>query len=426
MPQNVLHVFFNNEPCGILESVSHGHAGYHLEFSYLPNWKKFPLSPHLPLGEIHSGYPVWYFFRNLMPEGKLLEVVACAMNMSQQDVFRFLSAFGKDCPGAISLHRESSLPAPSYVSLDIERLRRYLPDGPPDPKAEYISAGPQKLYFFGGKPRMSLAGAKDKLGIALDSDGSFLLPEGSAPSTHIIKSACSAEYPYCVLNEHIIMSLAHRMGLPVARTEIISIPEKILLVERFDRKDGKRIHQIDGCQFFGELPDRKYESTVLGPVGLNAEHFFEFARACNAEEIVLRWLIFNFLSGNTDCHAKNISCFVNENGYELTPFYDLLCTAVYGQYEMAFSIGGEDHLGLIDRDRWQELALTCKLDEDSLFTTMLEMASAMPEAFRELKDSLSLSEDERAFASELEKLIQKQCQQAAQYAVLNSAPCPAP
>lgn len=42
-------------------------------------------------------------------------------------------------------------------------------------------------------------------------------------------------------------------------------------------------------------------------------------------------------------HAKNISLQTLENGtITLTPLYDLICTAIYGDYRMALKIDGRD------------------------------------------------------------------------------------
>jgi serine/threonine-protein kinase HipA len=49
---------------------------------------------------------------------------------------------------------------------------------------------------------MSLAGAQEKLGLRIEADGALFLPEGSAPSTHIVKPEnASADFPYCPAND---------------------------------------------------------------------------------------------------------------------------------------------------------------------------------------------------------------------------------
>jgi len=44
---------------------------------------------------------------------------------------------------------------------------------------------------------------------------------------------------------------------------------------------------------------------------------------------LLKWALFNFLIGNADSHAKNLSFLYAGGTIRLAPFYDLLSTAVY-------------------------------------------------------------------------------------------------
>jgi serine/threonine-protein kinase HipA len=58
--------------------------------------------------------------------------------------------------------------------------------------------------------------------------------------------------------------------------------------------------------------------------------------------LLIRWGLFNWLFGNSDAHAKNISLvFDPTRGIRLTPFYDLACTRVYKSLDrqLAMSVG---------------------------------------------------------------------------------------
>lgn len=417
-----LFVYHDHVRVGTLKARSLREGGYLLLFSYDPHWRRFPLSPHLPLGQTSQGAPVWNFFLNLLPEGHVLEDVAYRMNLRVHDVFGFLRQFGRDCPGAISLLSPDTEPEARafYVPIEVERLRRHLPDGPTDAKREY-SRQSGRLFMFGGKPRMSLAGAQDKLGVMLSPEGEFLLPEGTAPSTHILKSSCGKEFPFCVLNEHLIMRLASSIGLPVPRSKMLRLPEPVYVIRRFDRKrEGRqwfRLHQIDMCQFFDVPNGMKYEegSYTYAPEGLTLKDCFTFARAMSEPEKacqdVLKWCCYNYLVGNTDAHAKNISALVDEQGLHPAPFYDLLCVRAYGdEYtRMAFSIGGEDHLSLINEDCWRGMAKECGLTQEKVLAELHFQASRLPEAFSNLVVQETLSEEEREFAERIRNTINDQC-----------------
>ena len=111
---------------------------------------------------------------------------------------------------------------------------------------------------------MSLAGAQEKLGLRIDAHGAMFLPEGSAPSTHIVKPEnASADFPHCPANEFFCMRLAHELKVPVPAVGLLHLPEPLYVIERFDRAPldkspetaaGRafgRLHQIDLCQALG-------------------------------------------------------------------------------------------------------------------------------------------------------------------------------
>lgn len=416
-----LWVYHDQQKVGELTARPLQEGGYLLVFMYDPSWKGFPLSPHLPLGEISKGAPVWNFFLNLLPEGHVLEDVAYRMNLRIHDVFGFLRHFGRDCAGALSLLLPEEEPSAgdTCTPIEVERLRRYLPDGPRDPKREYGEPG--LLFMYGGKPRMSLAGAQNKLGVRLTPEGTLFLPEGTAPSTHILKSSCHNDFPFCVLNEYLVMQLAATIGLPVPQVTMLRLPEPVYLVERFDREkqngQWKRLHQIDMCQYFDAPNTMKYEEGAYqyAPKGLTLKDCFAFARSMrNPDEAiknVLKWTCFNFLTGNTDAHAKNIAALVDESGLRPAPFYDLLCVRAYGDAytNMAFCIGGEDHLSLIDRECWLDMAEECGVSSSDVFAELKAQVQRLPHAFTELVAQEELSSEEQNFVEEMLQVIEAQC-----------------
>lgn len=72
---------------------------------------------------------------------------------------------------------------------------------------------------------------------------------------------------------------------------------------------------------------------------------------------LFRWLVFNIVVGNDDCHLKNLSFHVSSDGIELARHYDLLCTGAYNtktfadengmwnQVPMAFALPGAKTFG---------------------------------------------------------------------------------
>jgi serine/threonine-protein kinase HipA len=94
----------------------------------------------------------------------------------------------------------------------------------------------------------------------------------------------------------------------------------------------------DACQVLGRWPGDKYViSTEDAIAGL--------ARCCRAPGVaaleLYRLLVFAYLSGNGDLHAKNLAILRDQQGeWRVTPAYDLPSSAVYGDRTMALPIGG--------------------------------------------------------------------------------------
>jgi len=90
--------------------------------------------------------------------------------------------------------------------------------------------------------RLSLAGAQSKTGWFLPrgkdakkaGSGDWMLPLGSAPSTHIVKIA-STKHPDLPFNELICMTAASAAGLEIARSEASDTIPGAFFSERYDR-----------------------------------------------------------------------------------------------------------------------------------------------------------------------------------------------
>jgi hypothetical protein len=112
------------------------------------------------------------------------------------------------------------------------------------------------------------------------------------------------------------------------------------VVQRYDRVNvvGNIVglHQIDGCQLLGHGAGWKYQRQgSLASIPKLVEALRDLpVRAVDLLQ-VQRWVMFNYLIGNADAHAKNLSVLVDDKGYRLAPFYDLLCVKAYGDDGLA-------------------------------------------------------------------------------------------
>ena len=307
------------------------------------------------------------FFEGLLPERGIREDIARNLRISEQNSFALLSAIGRDAAGAVVLLPENEEPSTAGTidwlsDQQLVELIRRLPTSP------LGVSGTSKI-------RLSLAGLQRKAVLVRSGDGTFGLPNESAPSTHILKPQYpDTEYNNLVYNEAFCMRVAECVGLSVARTELIFVGESpCLLVERFDRStDGEtriRLHQEDLCQALGIVPGLKYEGE--GGPGFRAifELLGDVSYRAGADVLALiRAIAVNFVLGNNDAHGKNFALLFGESGLQLAPLYDIVSTAVYPEVEnsLAMSIGTELNATAVGSADLLELARECHLNPRQL------------------------------------------------------------
>jgi len=368
-----------------------GGLGYDSEsslftFEYTIQWLGAPdsyaISPSLPLEPV-AGEPqesrsraIRYFFDNLLPEGRALEDAAARYNVSKSNLVGLLIHLGKETTGAIrvALHGTrddiGAAPNPMLRQLPHEEMSKRIKTRPFEP-----------FSIWDGKVRLSIAGFQDKIAVFKEGESWSLVEGGGLASTHILKpDPLSRNLPGLTSNEFFCMRLAKNVGIPVAPVRLVHVPEPILEIERFDRvaSDGRvrRLHAIDGCQALGLFRELKTERWLGNGEdvknireGASLPKIFGFLSNTRnptlARVTMLRLTIFNVLTGNTDAHAKNFSFFSNENGFSMTPAYDLV--SVLGvnnerlEDEFAMAIGDaftEDELSPF---QWAEMAASCGL-----------------------------------------------------------------
>jgi serine/threonine-protein kinase HipA len=263
---------------------------------------------------------------------------------------------------------------------------------------------------------MSLAGAQEKLGLHIDTNGAMFLPEGSAPSTHIVKPEnASADFPHCPANEFFCMRLAQELKVPVPAVGLLHLPEPLYIIERFDREPlekseekgaawaFRRIHQIDLCQAIGVAPSKKYESEG----GLSLHHLFGVLqggfmdRPIVAANAVVQWVAFNYLIGNLDAHAKNIAFLMRGHKAAVAPFYDMLCVEAYlPKQTMSMSIAGENKPGWVEGAHWDAMAYEAGVAPRLVRGVLSRMSADLPEAISRVIGDERLLPTERDFLRE--------------------------
>lgn len=308
-------------------------------FEYDTSWSQrpeaFDLAPGLPRCEtVHvdsdTAGPVQWFFENLLPEEALRLALEKEASINEEDSFALLRWLGAECTGSVSLFpNERALPtAHGLVPLPYEKLSSRIVNL----DLATLTAGAPK--------RAALAGAQHKLPVVYQ-DGHFYEPVGATLSTHILKPNHPDRdaYPASVVNEYLTMRLAKAVGLPVPNVYMLYVPEPVYLVERFDRLQdepgqfgarqslgAQRKHIIDACQLLNQPRSFKYSGASIHTLNGIIEATTDKA---STRLLLYRWLVFNVLMANDDCHLKNLSFFVSAEGIRLAPHYDLLSTGAY-------------------------------------------------------------------------------------------------
>ncbi|MCE8018942.1 type II toxin-antitoxin system HipA family toxin [Halomonas sp. MCCC 1A11036] len=391
-------------------------------FEYDSEWQAFghAISHSLPLEKrtwLPEEQTAHRWFGNLLPEEQARAALLKRLAIPDDD-FALLEAIGGDCAGALTILPPDQVPTRQRdtTPLALDKLAQWAAF-----RDRYALMGSE-----GGdpRPRLSLAGAQDKIPVLLEN-GELKLPRGATPSSHILKFAVDGR-DLIVLNELFLNTLARLTGLACPTTTVGQAEgHPYLLVERYDRAgigtpELRRVHQEDFCQAMGLSRIDKYQL----PNGPRFAQCIATARqACRPSaaslQHLLHWQIFNVLVGNTDGHAKNISLLQDERGqWQVAPAYDLVGTLVLGYHrDLAFSIGDQvNSQQLLPRD-WQAFAKECRFSYPFVRREIQALAARVQELLDsdELPQALTaagLSERGWRRLQQQRQHIQTQCRKA--------------
>lgn len=199
------------------------------------------------------------------------------------------------------------------------------------------------------------------------------------------------------------MTLARRCGLEAPRTELLHLPEPVYLVHRYDRRpvggQVRRRHQIDLCQLLGKWPGYKYEEDGGASLAETFDALRHVRQPAVARLAMLRWVIFDYLIGNSDAHAKNVSFLVGRHGIDLAPAYDLLSVRACGadHDHMAMSIGEEVRYGQVGAEQWRAFITAVGIGARLLWRLLGELAEQVPAEACAVAESPDFTTDEQAF-----------------------------
>jgi serine/threonine-protein kinase HipA len=308
----------------ITASRGHESATFEYDNSWLDNPERFALEPALELYpgpfQTRAGQPMFGALGDSAPDRWGRTLIACAERRRAQGEQRrprtlreldyLLAVNDESRQGALRLALSEGGPylaqgrgaesVPPLVTLPrlLNATQAVLDE---DESAEDL-----RLLL---DPGASLGGARPKASVR-DRDGSLLIAKFPARTD-----------PYnLVVWEAVALELARRAGIEVPTSRITKVSDRdILLVSRFDRKDGERVPFLSAMSALGAT-DREVHSYM--EIGDALRPYAAAAR----EDLAALWrrIVFNVLISNTDDHLRNHAfIYAGRAGWRLAPAYDI-------------------------------------------------------------------------------------------------------
>ncbi len=341
------------------------------KFEYSPSWK-VALCNELPLNKTYEGRRMPAFFENLLPEGWTESQLQAIFKIAKEDTVALLATTQKylsnltlrtsdfDDQDLVFDTLDNPLSEIASTATVVMKVRGDI---------EKDSNLQELFRNLGKKGPMRISGIQPKLPISLERDA------GKEPVLKIgtFKNSCSyilkyqsALFPNLVENEWATMELAHRAGLPTAPVRQVEFkgkslfPGRALLIERYDIPDKHLLDDLnsslrlalqqDAASLLKLYRQDKYDTSAervtdaLKEAGLGPDQL----------DIYLKHLLFSWMVGNGDLHAKNVSIIVRLLPGQLggvpipdmvaySPLYDLVNTRIHLPGDrFAFPINGKN------------------------------------------------------------------------------------
>jgi serine/threonine-protein kinase HipA len=337
------------------------------------------------------------FFRHDLPEEDTLlrAAIAAEHGVKASDELGLLSSLGADLPGAIVARRVEG------ASRDGARTR-------------------PSLCF-------SLAGAHLKFSM-IERDHALALGTDARAPAWIVK-LYDERRAGMARNELSMMTLAREVGIEAPRCRLVTerelgaLPSRFLrpsldaiAIARFDRAEGRRIHQEDFAQVF-DLPataDAKYARQL--PKGRKKPGYESIARVIarlcpdDVPEFTRR-LLFCIVIGNEDAHLKNWSLIYPDGIHaRLSPAYDLVSTVVYGGLDraLALSLFNEERLDAITMWHFEQLADSVGFERAAMRSLVRATLDQLREAWARTRLDLPLLDAHRVVLDQ--RIDAKRCE----------------
>lgn len=185
----------------------------------------------------------------------------------------------------------------------------------------------------------------------------------------------------------------------------------------------RRLHIIDACQALNLPVSYKYERNFGSGRdvrhirdGVSFERLFSISEYTVRKAVtrlsLLRWALFQYLIGNSDAHAKNVSFFCRPDGLALAPFYDLVSVVQYDHldHDIAMAYGDAFRLNEVSPFAWADFAHRTGTPRQLLAREMTRMGKVALGAAPAQARAEDYAGDERAVVERISAFVQDQAQ----------------
>ena len=284
------------------------------------------------------------WFAELLPEGDQYDHMLAQGGLRRDDTPAFLARYGRDVAGALQVW-DSDDPteptSPGVRAVTAAEVRALLEDPIGSPLANDPQSG-----------KSSLGGVQPKVVLARTASG-WAQALGGFPTTHILKPQLGGDKASVIYDEEYGSRIARRLGLATFETsieEFNGLPA--IVIERYDRVGGERVHQEDFSQVLGASRNQKYQE-VGGIVSLRRIADVLKARAPETDlQRLARMVVLAVGIGNLDLHTKNLGLLHPADGdVTLALAYDVVPQGhMAGDGRLALAVNGTYRHWEITRD----------------------------------------------------------------------------
>lgn len=232
-------------------------------------------------------------------------------------------------------------------------------------------------------PGTSLGGARPKAGI-LDDKGKLWIAKFPSANDSVDIGAW----------EMLTYQLAIKSGINMSESKLLKLTGKhhTFLTKRFDRTDNmQRIHFASAMTLLGRKDGDNYQQGVsyLDLVGFMMQN--SDAEYINSDlEELWRRIVFSICVNNTDDHLRNHGFILTDNGWRLSPAYDINPIP----YGTGLSLNISEDNNSLDLELAKDVAVYFRLDKTKAQQIIEEIKSAVSD-WNDLAKKMSISRIEQ-------------------------------